>query len=74
MGGSSNINGMMYIRGNPKDFDRWAKLAEDPAWEYKNVLPYFQKSEDYHGNYELGTGFQSCSYTSSRDYVANSVI
>ncbi len=55
LGGSSNINGMMYIRGNPKDFNRWASLTGDPAWSWDNVLPYFKKSEDYHGNYELGT-------------------
>ena len=57
LGGSSSINGMMYIRGNPKDFDRSANLTSDPTWAYNNVLPYFKKSENYQGNYELGNRF-----------------
>jgi choline dehydrogenase-like flavoprotein len=44
LGGSSGINYMMYVRGNPGDFDAW---AEDGAtgWSYAEVLPYFKKSE-----------------------------
>jgi choline dehydrogenase len=45
VGGSSSINGMVYVRGNPLDFDRWA--AEGCAgWAYCDVLPYFRRAED----------------------------
>ena len=48
IGGSSSINGMIYVRGNPGDFHYW---AQDGAteWDYKNVLPYFQRMETSHG-------------------------
>jgi choline dehydrogenase-like flavoprotein len=56
LGGSSSINGMVYIRGHPLDFDDWA-AAGNPGWSYREVLPYFRKSENneqfggdpYHG-------------------------
>ena len=55
LGGSSSINGMMYVRGNRLDFDDWAK-AGCTGWSYADVLPYFIKAEDqsrganaYHG-------------------------
>ena len=44
LGGSSSINGMVYVRGNPLDFERWA--AEGAAgWDYRHVLPYFKRAE-----------------------------
>ncbi len=44
LGGSSSINGLVYIRGNPQDFERWA--AEGAAgWAYRDVLPYFKRAE-----------------------------
>ena len=59
LGGSSSINGMIYIRGNPLDYDRWA--AEDQAlstWDYSHCLPYFKRASSreaggnlYHGDY-----------------------
>ncbi|KWV48469.1 hypothetical protein AS156_18515 [Bradyrhizobium macuxiense] len=45
LGGSSAINGMIYIRGHRDDYDAWAKAGCD-GWDYESVLPYFKKSED----------------------------
>ena len=46
LGGSSSINGMLYVRGNPADFDGWAQMG-CRGWSFDDVLPYFRKSEDY---------------------------
>jgi choline dehydrogenase-like flavoprotein len=56
LGGSGSINGMVYFRGHPKDFDDWAAMG-NPGWSYREVLPYFTRSESndafpgspYHG-------------------------
>ncbi len=45
LGGSSSINGMIFIRGNPADFDRWAAAPGMADWSYAHCLPYFQRME-----------------------------
>ena len=47
-GGSSSINGMMIVRGQPEDFDAWAAQG-NAGWGYRDVLPYFARSERYTG-------------------------
>ena len=46
LGGSSSINGMLYIRGTQQDYDSWAQSG-CRGWSYDDVLPYFRKSESY---------------------------
>jgi choline dehydrogenase len=46
LGGSSSINGMLYVRGHAADFDAWAQMGAR-GWSYDEVLPYFRKSENY---------------------------
>ncbi len=56
LGGTSSINGMVYVRGNKADYDHWRQLG-NVGWSYDDVLPYFRKMEDqergaddYHGS------------------------
>ncbi|QYY31550.1 GMC family oxidoreductase N-terminal domain-containing protein [Cupriavidus pinatubonensis] len=48
LGGSSSINGMIYMRGQREDYDDWARLSGDDGWRWDNVLPLFKRSEDHH--------------------------
>ena len=55
LGGTSSLNGLLYVRGQREDYERWRDLG-NPGWGYEDVLPYFKKSEDqergadeYHG-------------------------
>ncbi|WP_170405373.1 choline dehydrogenase [Ruegeria arenilitoris] len=47
IGGSSSINGMVYVRGHARDFDTWADLGAD-GWSFADVLPYFKRMESWH--------------------------
>jgi choline dehydrogenase len=57
LGGSSSIIGMLYVRGNPLDYDTWAQFG-NRGWSYESVLPYFRKSEHFEpgGNETRGRG------------------
>ena len=48
LGGSSSINGMIYMRGQARDYDQWAKLTGDDTWTWNNALPYFKLHEDHY--------------------------
>ena len=61
LGGSSSINGLLYIRGQKEDFDHWRQLGND-GWSFDDVLPYFRRAEHQtRGADELhGTGGPLC--------------
>jgi choline dehydrogenase len=47
LGGSSSINGMIYMRGQSRDYDQWAELTDDPAWRWARCLDDFKRHEDH---------------------------
>ncbi len=51
LGGSSSINGMVYVRGHARDFDTWEQMGAK-GWGYRHVLPYFRRMEHSHGGEE----------------------
>jgi choline dehydrogenase len=55
LGGSSSINGLVYVRGNPLDFERWQDDEGAHGWGYANVLPYFKRAE---GRAEGGNAYR----------------
>lgn len=58
IGGSSSINGLLYIRGQHQDYDDWARMGAE-NWNYDSVLPFFKRSENYEGgnsDYHGGSG------------------
>jgi choline dehydrogenase len=48
LGGCSSINGMIYMRGQARDYDHWGRLG-NPGWSWAECLPYFMRHEDFHG-------------------------
>lgn len=55
LGGTSSINGMVFVRGNPRDFDAWADLGLN-EWSYEQCLPYFRKMETFEGGADAYRG------------------
>ncbi|MGV8894443.1 MAG: GMC family oxidoreductase [Burkholderiaceae bacterium] len=56
LGGCSSINGMIYMRGQARDYDQWAALTGDESWRWDNVLPFFKKSEDHYKGADFSHG------------------
>ena len=48
LGGCSSINGMIYMRGQSRDYNQWAAITNDPQWRWDQCLPYFKFHEDHH--------------------------
>jgi choline dehydrogenase len=55
LGGSSSINGLVYVRGHPLDFERWAEEGAK-GWGYQDVLPYFRRAESFRGGADAYRG------------------
>ena len=55
LGGSSSINGLVYVRGHPLDFERWEEEGAR-GWGYADVLPYFRRAESFRGGADAYRG------------------
>lgn len=76
LGGSSSLNGLLYVRGQHQDYDRWRDFG-NPGWGYDDVLPYFIKSEDFEGGrgpYHGVGGPQKVSFLRLRREIAERFI
>lgn len=76
LGGSSSINGMIFVRGEPKRYDEW-RDAGNVGWGYDDLLPYFKKLEDAPkgtGEMRGSGGPVTCTYGTYRDPVSHSFI
>ena len=56
LGGSSSLNGMIYMRGQSRDYDGWADAVGDPAWRWDACLPFFKQHEDFHRGADVWHG------------------
>jgi choline dehydrogenase len=66
LGGSSSINGLIYVRGQPEDFDHWGQLG-NRGWAWDDVLPYFKKAENWEGGATEVRGTSGPLFTSKMD-------
>jgi choline dehydrogenase len=76
LGGSSSINGLIYIRGQPEDFDHWAQLG-NRGWGWDDVLPYFKQAERWQGEHSEmhgTTGFLTTSPMGERPAACQAII
>jgi choline dehydrogenase len=69
IGGSSSINGLIYIRGQPEDYDHWAQLG-NRGWSWDDCLPYFRKAERWEGEGSDARGKEGPLFTSKIDRPA----
>jgi len=69
IGGSSSINGLIYIRGQPEDYDHWAQLG-NRGWSWDDCLPYFRKAERWEGEGGDARGKEGPLFTSRIDRPA----
>ena len=67
LGGSSSINGLIYIRGQPEDFDHWAQLG-NRGWAWDDVLSYFKKAENWEGGEDEVRGKDGPLFTSKMNH------
>jgi choline dehydrogenase len=69
IGGSSSINGLIYIRGQPEDYDHWAQLG-NRGWSWEDCLPYFKRAERWEGEGSEARGKEGPLFTSGTDRPA----
>jgi len=76
LGGSSSINGLIYIRGQPEDFNHWAQLG-NRGWGWDDVLPYFKRAERWqgeHSEHHGSAGFLTTSPMGERPAACQAII